>query len=418
LLCLILAPVALADKTGAAPSKPAARLFPAAQLRAPEIFWTVLLFHPSPPKGDVVAGGRKLLAAKYPQLNPAPVAGKPRPEVVVEPARDEDLSPIDEDVLRYTAQSLTPEERKSLMKARQATVLSFRVPFGQRYETLLMAMRFAHQLASEHGAILWDSETREYFSAKSWKEDRLDGWSAGVPFVPAHITFHMYRDGEALRLISLGMAKFGLPDVVVEQVPQALSDEAGLLANAVAQLLAEGLGLAADGTLDVDLSKLKDGKLRGQLEARIQKGAQKRFKLQALEARRDQGDPDNALLELGFPGNGALHMRQVAALDALFGKKPDAPLVGAPKDDPELAEVTRSPPWRRGIPSWRRWRARPAPGSRSCDRAWIGGCGRPSSCCSRQASAPMTEARSSCGLRSPHGRQASGAARSPTSLTT
>jgi uncharacterized protein YegJ (DUF2314 family) len=161
-----------------------------------------------------------------------------------------------------------------------------------------------------------------------------------VPFVPAHITFHVYRDGEGLRLISLGMAKFGLPDVVVEQVPQTLSDDMGRLANGVAQLLAEGLGLAAGGTLEVDLSKLKDGKLKGQLEARIQKGAQRKVKLQALEAHRDQGDPDNPLLELGFPGTGALHARQVAALDAVFGRRPDGITPVAP-GDPELEAVAR-----------------------------------------------------------------------------
>ena len=64
------------------------------------------------------------------------------------------------------------------------------------------------------------------------------------------------------------------------------------------------------------------------------------MKLQALEARRDGGDPDNPLLELGFPGEGALHARQVAALDALFGKQPDGITRVAP-EDAELEAVAR-----------------------------------------------------------------------------
>jgi uncharacterized protein YegJ (DUF2314 family) len=340
LLGLALAPLAYADKAGAQPPAPAARLFPRAQLRAPEIYWSVLLFYPNPPAGDVVASARKLLAAKYPKLNPAAVAGKRQPEAVVEKARDEDLDPIDEEMLRYLGRSLTPEERKSLMKARQATMLSFRMPFEQRHELLLAATRFAHQVASEQGAFLWDAETREYFSPKGWKELRLDGWSEGVPFVPAHIVVHVYQEGEALRLVSLGMAKFGLPDLVAEQVPQSLSEDMGRLVNSVAQLLAEGLALSADGTLDVDLAKLKDAKLKGQLEPRIQKGAARRVKLRALEARRDRGDPENPLLELGFPGTGELHARQVAALDAVFGKRLDPTTPVAP-GDPELEEVAR-----------------------------------------------------------------------------
>src|SRR5687768_2671334 len=107
LLGLVLAPLAYAGKTGAEPPTPVARIFPRAQLRAPEIYWSVLLFHPSSPAKDVVASTRKLLAAKYPQLNPPAVAEKARPEAVVEPARDEDLDPIDEDMLRYLGRTLT-----------------------------------------------------------------------------------------------------------------------------------------------------------------------------------------------------------------------------------------------------------------------------------------------------------------------
>jgi len=338
LLGLVLAPLAFAGKTGSEPPPPAARLFPRTQLRAPEIYWSVLLFHPSPPTKDVVASARKLLKEKYPQLNPPVVAEKPRTEAVVERARDEDLDPIDEDMLRYLGRTLSPEERKSLMKAQQATMLSFRVPFEQRHEALLAATRFAHQVASEHSAFLWDAETREYFSPKGWKELRLNGWSGGVPYVAGHIVLHVYRDGEALRLVSLGMAKFGLPDLVVEKVPQSLSEEMGRLVNSVAQLLAEGMGLSSDGTMDVDLAKLKDAKLKGELESRTRKGAPRRAKLQALEARRDQGDPENPLLELGFPGSGELHARHIAALDALFGKSLDNVTPVAP-GDPELEAV-------------------------------------------------------------------------------
>ncbi len=337
---LALAPLAFAGKPAAEPAAPSANLFPRAQLHALEFTYSVLLFHPVAPKGDVAAGARKLLAAKYPKLSAPQVPGKLRAEAVVQPAADKDLEPIDEDSLRYFGRTLAPEEREQLMGARQATLLSFHVPFEQRNEALLEAMRFAHQLATEHGAFLWDAETREYFSPRSWKEARLDGWTAGVPFVPAHVTFHVYRDGESLRMISLGMAKLGLPDLVVEQVPQSLSQDMGRFANVVAQLLAEGLGLSADGTLDVDLAKLKDGKLRGQLEARVQKGALRRVKLRALAARRDQGDPDNPLLELSFPGSGDLHARQVAALDALFGPQPDG-IVPVKPGDPELEAVAR-----------------------------------------------------------------------------
>jgi uncharacterized protein YegJ (DUF2314 family) len=332
-----------AAKGGSEAKAPAAaNLFPREQLHASELSYTVLLVHPTAPKGDVVGGARKLLASKYKELNGAWKPEAPQPEVMVQALPQEEVRPIDPELLPYTARRLEAEERQRLLKARHATVLAFHVPFAQRDEALLAATRFAHQLAAEHQAFLWDAETAEYFSPQSWKKERLEGWSGGVPSVSEHITLHVYEKGEALRAISLGLAKFGLPDLVVEQVPQSMSAEVGRLVNAVAQLLAEGHPLSEDGVLEVDLAKVKDARLQRQLQEHTQKGASRRTRLQALMARRDPGDPENALLELGFPGSGTAQARQLAALDALFGPKDeDENMASAAADDPELEEVAR-----------------------------------------------------------------------------
>jgi uncharacterized protein YegJ (DUF2314 family) len=336
-LLLCLASLAhAAEPSAKAPGTP----FPKELLRPQEIFYTVLLFHPTEPKGDVVADANKLLTTKYKELSGAWKPDAPQPEVMVESATQDKLDPIDEEMLRYFGKRVAPEDHKRLMGAKHATVLNFHMPSAKRNETLLLAMRFAHQLATERGAILFDVETREYFSPKNWKELRLDGWTNGVPSVSSHITMHVYDSGMGKRVITLGMAKLGLPDLVVRDVPGSISTDMGRLVNGVAQLLAEGLEPAANGELSVDLARVKDTKVQKQLVADDPKTARRSAKLWALEGRRDNGDPENYLLELAFPGSGKPHARQVAVLDALFGKKPES-LVNAPKDDPELAEVTR-----------------------------------------------------------------------------
>jgi uncharacterized protein YegJ (DUF2314 family) len=340
LLCVLL--LSLPPLAHAAePSTPAAGSpFPSAQLHSSEIFYTVLLLHPTAPQGNVVAEARTLLATKYKELNGAWKPDAPRPEVMVEAVPSEQLDPVDEEQLRYFGENVEPGDFKRLMGARHATALSFHVPFAQRFEALLAATRFAHQLATQHGALLWDVETREYFSPKRWKEKRLDGWSGGVPRVVPHITLHVYSDGEGMRIISLGMVKFGLPDLVVEQVQRALVSDMGTLVNAVAQLLAEGLPLSTGAVLQVDLARVKDSRMQKELQEDTKAGVSRKAKLQAVVARRDEGDPDNPLLELSFPGKGTPHARQLATLEALFGKKPDN-VAEAEKDDPELAEVAR-----------------------------------------------------------------------------
>lgn len=342
LLLLALAPLALAQSGAASAKAPssAATAFPRAQFHAQEITYSVLLVHPTAPKADPVAQARQLLAAKYKSLNTPQTPGKLSPEALVRAVPPEEFEPIEEELLQYIARGLDAEERKQLMGARHATMLAFRLPFAQRHEVLLNATRFAHELAAAQGAFLWDSETREYFSPKGWKASRLDGWNGGAPFVPSQITLHVYSDGEALRVISLGMAKLGLPDLVVEQVPSPLSKDVGRLVNGVAQLMAEGLVPSAEGVLEVDLAKVKDSKLKGQLEAHTEKGAKRKAQLKALVARRDEGDPDNALLELAFPGTGTLEARRIAVLDALFGPRQDNITRVAP-EDPELEAVAR-----------------------------------------------------------------------------
>jgi uncharacterized protein YegJ (DUF2314 family) len=342
LLLLALPSLVLAQSGAASPkaSTPTSTAFPRAQFTSPEISYAVFLIHPTAPKDDPVASARKLLASKYKELNTPQTPGKVSPEALVEALPPQEMEPIDEQLLSVIGRGLDAEERKRLIGARHATMLAFRLPFAQRHEVLLAATRFAHQLATEQGAFLWDSETREYFSARAWKESRLDGWSKGVPSVPSQITLHIYREDEGLRVISLGMAKLGLPDLVMEQVPSSLSDDMAWVVNGVAQLMGEGLMPSAEGVLEVDFAKVKDAKVKSQLEARTEKGAKRKTQLRALVAQRDEGDPDNALLELGFPGSGPLEARRTAVLDALFGPQRD-PVTSVEAGDPELEAVAR-----------------------------------------------------------------------------
>jgi uncharacterized protein YegJ (DUF2314 family) len=321
-------------------TKPPGSPFPKEVLHASELFYTVVLFHPTAPKGDVKAEANKLLAAKYKELSGAWKPDAPVPEVVIEVVPGEELEPIDEEHLSYFGRKVEPEDRKRLLGVKHATALNFHIPYAKRHESLLAAMRFSHQLATEQQALLFDPETREYFSLKRWKETRVDGWTGTVPSLPSHITMHVYADGGAQRMITLGMVKLGLPDVVVEGVSGSMTTDMGKLVNAVAQLLTEGLEPAASGELTVDLTRVKDARVQRMVTADDPKTAKRNAKLWALDGRRDRGDPENYLLEVGFPGNGPTHARQVAALDTLFGKKPDS-IVSAPPADPELEAVAK-----------------------------------------------------------------------------
>jgi hypothetical protein len=57
-----------------------------------------------------------------------------------------------------------------------------------------------------------------------------------------HIVIHSYQDEEFIRAVLLGMAKFGLPDLVVENSARSQGRNVGHLINLTAQVLAERSG--------------------------------------------------------------------------------------------------------------------------------------------------------------------------------
>lgn len=329
-----------ASAAGANPAPAANTPFPAQLLHAPESTYAVVLYHPTAPPENLVAQARALLTEQYKVLSTPAKAGAPQAQVEVKSVPTEDIERVPERLLYFFARRLDNAERQRLLGARHATRLVFHVPFAQRDEALRAATRFAHQLATQSGALLWDEETREYFSPQRWKEERLDGWNDGPPSVPAHVTMHVYGEGDTVRFITLGMVKFGLPDLVVEGVPRSMTMPMGTVINGVAQLLVEGQPLTGKDYLEVDLTKVKDARTRRQIDGKSTPKARHRWAFLTLEGRHDRGDPENPLLELSFPGPGSLHERQLAALDALLGKRPDA-LTPVPPGDPELAEVAR-----------------------------------------------------------------------------
>jgi uncharacterized protein YegJ (DUF2314 family) len=120
-------------------------------------------------------------------------------------------------------------------------------------------------------------------------------------------------------MITLGMEKLALPDVVVNQV--ALSDERafGNLINVTCQTLFERPVLGRAGELAVALDELKHPGARSRATENPLKGAKQRATIHLSVAERQEDDPDN-LVEIVLPGAAAeLQVRQTALVAQLFG---------------------------------------------------------------------------------------------------
>lgn len=223
--------------------------------------------------------------------------------------------------LNYSAHGLTDEQGRSLQDSKEAFVLDFGYPKQDVWVGLHAADELIEKIARETGGLLWDEETREVFTADAWHDRRLRNWRDAVPNISTHTFIHLYENGDFVRAISLGMAKAGLPDVVVEELDSASGKQVGSLINAFSQSLAEGATFESSGRFKIDLRSIQNSEVReGQLKS-LQEHAVGIACVTLVVADAEEGDPKNRLVGITFDryrGNDS-HARRDGALKGLYG---------------------------------------------------------------------------------------------------
>jgi uncharacterized protein YegJ (DUF2314 family) len=123
-----------------------------------------------------------------------------------------------------------------------------------------------------------------------------------------------------MRIVSLGMVKFALPDVAVEGVANSSAASMGRLVHAVCQTLVEQGQVELRGILRVALDEIREPRAREAFTSDLPKGARRMVELELAPAEPEEGDSDNRLLAITFPGpKDSLQERHDEALAALFG---------------------------------------------------------------------------------------------------
>jgi uncharacterized protein YegJ (DUF2314 family) len=316
---------------------------PGAPMKGPVGFVYAIYFAKAPATGPMAAlqkalaqqGGALTLVK---DLSPAPAEAQL--SALLEVDVQKNFTPPDLRMIQYFGRGLSKEQSEEVQLAQQALVLEFRMPASPTYAGLRAADRLLLQVAEQTGGLLWDEETREILTAAEWRKRRVDGWQGDTPYVARHTIIHAYREDQLLREITLGMAKFGLPDVVVNEVAHSQNNQAGNLINILAQALAEGAAIGPGGTLTLNLKAIKHESVRGAQLPTLQDNATATAQLALYSGKPEEGDPRNRLLEIGFdryPGPDR-HAQQTALFASLFGSADSVQIVR--HDDAALAAST------------------------------------------------------------------------------
>jgi uncharacterized protein YegJ (DUF2314 family) len=284
---------------------------------------------------------KREVRARFPDV---PLVSEPKdpPGVMIGAPDIATYAPPGEDSLVHSGRGLSPEAAKAAAASKGALLLSWAFDDDPKLARLRATQVLAADLADSVGGFVWDQATREVYTVAAFRAARVETWQGDVPDVQRHFTIHYYATGDGRhRAITLGLEKLGLPDLVIQDVPQRSATPASTLMNVLAQLLVEGASIGPGGRVVVDLASIAHAGARERASSDLLGKPARRATLDLVMAEREEGDPDNRLVELRFAAHqGATEVeRLLAALDALFGSQDDATL--RPTDDPELAAVTR-----------------------------------------------------------------------------
>jgi len=275
---------------------------------------------PTSDPDKALAGACKAQAAPFERVARPQPATTARPTLAVRRGEDKAFADTEDRLLDIASEELSIADRAALKKSAPALWLAV----SARAPSLTTAVRYADELAAcvarATGYVVYDFSRREIFAAEALRERRVDSCKGDVRCMAGHFTNHVYADGELVREVTLGLEKFGLPDLAVSDVPRTLGSEIGMVVNFTAQALAQSDVVPPSGRVTIDPAKLPAG-------AGLTPTPGGTGDVTLTWTEREEGDADNRLLAIGFDAaaGATAQERQAAFVEKLGLRGDDKP---------------------------------------------------------------------------------------------
>ncbi len=244
------------------------------------------------------------------------------------------------DLLAVATRGLSDAERDSLAHLSTRVSLSATGDAGPDQIPARAGFAAAAALAKATGGLVFDPDIVRFENATGAARHAITS-PLGLPaFRSNHIVVHAYRqdDGTA-RLVSLGMGRFGAPDLEVVGAAFSRARPLGVLLNTVADALVRG-GPALQAPLSIAIEDVARSVGKKPEDVHAGKKPSIPLALDLQEVPREKGDSDNALVRLVPPG-GATAAAYEDALAGLLGEDDD-PVTRTDHDEELLAASHRA----------------------------------------------------------------------------
>lgn len=201
--------------------------------------------------------------------------------------------------LNYFAKGLTKAQKENLIASKNAFIIAVFYTANDATEKNKLFYEWIHTKLKDTEYVAYDAETREYFLADTWKIRRVDAWSEGIPDASRQIITHSYRKDKFCRTITLGMKRFGLPDIVIDDSACSNTTQANQLITVIAQLLFEGNEIK-NGDFMVDFNAIQNADFKKAIKETTIEGAAQKATIRFKEGTWEEGDPTNFLIQVDF----------------------------------------------------------------------------------------------------------------------
>jgi hypothetical protein len=208
------------------------------------------------------------------------------------------------DFIRSDGRGFRPGDADAVARSQGLIALAFRLDEDPGLARLRAAQSVALDAARAGGGAIWDESTREIYAADEWAKVRIDGWEGELPDVRRHISLHYDDAMGGGRLFTLGMQKFGLPDLAAVNVTRRDIGNATRILDGVAQVLVEGARVEGAGDLTVQLGAIRHAAARRALLDASDPTAVVAWTVTLVPVSPRRGDADNRIVLLQFPQNG------------------------------------------------------------------------------------------------------------------
>lgn len=251
-----------------------------------------------------------------------------QPAVLVERLDRSRLQPPSPALLQAHSPDIGLDELRQVAAADAGVVVVVLTPPGGPpvEQVVGAADRAVAALAEATGGMVLDDDTLQLLRPEQLRERAGGG-------VLAHTTVRVAQHDNTLRAVTLGMARYGCPELVVERFRASETAGVHALLELARQSIAEREGLPTTPVLRLDIAAVADPVVQGAQLERMVPGATGAAAVGLRWPKAREDDPDNALLELVFEPD------LTTTLLALYGTDRPGPDLVARARDAARAEL-------------------------------------------------------------------------------